>query len=78
MMAKLDLIDRNMQRLGSPLSKMREEYLDIPETCRFLGISRRTLYNHMDAGEIPYTLYNRKRRFNVEDLNQFLVRHKTT
>lgn len=30
------------------------EWLTIAEACRYLKVSRRTLYRYMDNGELPY------------------------
>lgn len=45
------------------------ELLTVTQACRFIGVSRRTLYNWMNDGRLPYVrTVSGMRRVNKEDL----------
>lgn len=50
-------------------------WLDVPETCRFLKISSRTLQNYRDKGMLPYSQIGSKIYFKLTNLNQFIENH---
>ncbi len=43
----------------------------IDECCRFLGISRSSLYLIMDAGKLPYVKIGRSRRVPQQAMKEF-------
>lgn len=50
-------------------------WLDIPETCKFLKISSRTLQNYRNQGLLPFSQVNSKIYFRKQDLLKFLESH---
>lgn len=56
-------------------SQIETEWFDIPETCKFLKISSRTLQNYRDNGLIPFSQVYSKIYFRKQDLLKFLEVH---
>lgn len=49
-----------------------EEWLSTNETARRLGLTPRTVYRFIDAGELPAYRFGRVIRVKVVDLEQFI------
>ena len=45
------------------------------EAARALSISEKTLYNHREAGEIPFVRIGRAVRYSPEALREWIQRH---
>jgi len=54
---------------------LNNQWLDIPETCKFLRVSIRTLQSYRDKGIIPFSQVEGKIYFKVTDLEAHLNRH---
>ena len=54
---------------------LNNQWLDIPETCKFLKVSTRTLQNYRDRGIIPFSQFQDKIYFKVSDLEAHLNKH---
>ena len=73
--------DERLQRIEELLATLvdrhtiREAY-GIPEAAKLLGLSRATVYNLMDKGDLPYVKLGRSRRIRRTDLEEALERHK--
>ena len=51
---------------------MSNNLLTVPEACRYLSISRATLYRLMDAGNIRRVRIGGSVRFRPDDLDAFI------
>lgn len=58
-------------RLGERLALVAEGRLTIAETSTFLRVSRATVYNLMDRGELPFVEVGRARRIPKRSVLQF-------
>lgn len=54
------------------------KWLDIPETCKILKISPRTLQTYRDESRLGFSQIGSKIYFKLEDLEDFLNRHYVT
>jgi excisionase family DNA binding protein len=52
--------------------------LTIEETAAALRIGRRTVYEMMDRGELPYVTVGKRRRVRVSDVEKILEIPRTT
>lgn len=50
-------------------------WFGVSEACKYLSVSKRTLYNYMQDGRLPfyYLAGTRQRRLKREDLDRLLV-----
>ena len=51
-------------------------WLSVSEACKYLSVSKRTLYNYMNAGILPfyYIADTKTRRIKREDIDALMVR----
>lgn len=56
---------------------MEKKYLDVDETCGFLGVSRTTLYRLRKEG-LPYIQLKGSLKFDRDDLIQWMNSLKTS
>lgn len=56
---------------NSALNLVESGLVRISDCCRFLGISRSTLYEIMDAGKLPYVKIGRSRRIPQQAMKEF-------
>ncbi len=54
---------------------LNNQWLDIPETCKFLRVSIRTLQNYRDKGIIPFSQVQDKIYFKISDLQAHIEKH---
>ena len=54
---------------------LNNQWLDIPETCKFLRVSIRTLQSYRDKGIIPFSQVEGKIYFKTIDLEAHLNKH---
>lgn len=53
------------------------ELLDAKEVARCLGVTRKTIYNYISTGAIPFIeLSSKNYRFRKEDVEEFLQKKK--
>jgi len=48
-----------------------DKYMDIANSCQFLGIGRNTIYALMREGKLGYTILGRQRRILISDLKKY-------
>ncbi|MFZ4402078.1 MAG: helix-turn-helix domain-containing protein [Bacteroidales bacterium] len=69
-------VDRIIEMLDS---KMKQEiitkWLDIPETCKALRVSIRTLASYRAKGMLSYSQIENKIYFSTSDIEAFLTKH---
>jgi excisionase family DNA binding protein len=53
------------------LVQEKDKYLDVSNSCRFLGVGRNTIYALMREGKIAYTTLGRQRRILISDLKKY-------
>lgn len=68
-------VDEIHQQVTKIMAQKETVWLDVPETCRFLKISSRTLQNYRNDGLIPFSQINSKIYFREQDLQKFLESH---
>jgi hypothetical protein len=70
---QIDEIHEKVSKIET--NQIEIEWFDIPETCRFLKISSRTLQNYRNNGLLPFSQVNSKIYFRKQDLLKFLEGH---
>jgi excisionase family DNA binding protein len=50
-------------------------FASVTEACRFLSLSRATLYKLMDAGDLRYAKFTRARRLPWREIREFAARN---
>lgn len=54
--------------------KLFNEWLDVPKTCRKLGICKRTLDYYRKHGKIKSSQFGRKIMFKLSDIEDFIMK----
>lgn len=62
------------QKNNSP-GPLSENWLDIPETCELLKVSKRTLQAYRDDGILPFSQIGGKIYFRASDIEAHLIKH---
>lgn len=55
---------------------MEDKYLDVAGACKFLKISRATLFKLKKEGELPYIQATRSLVFDRDDLIEWMNKYK--
>jgi excisionase family DNA binding protein len=53
------------------LTLVGEGFMRVPQAAEFLGVSRSTVYELMDKGQLPYAKFGRSRRIPKRALMEF-------
>jgi excisionase family DNA binding protein len=76
----LECLQSRLQELENSVSRIleinqfipeKDKYLDVSNSCRFLGIGRNTIYALMREGKISYTVLGRQRRILISELKKY-------
>lgn len=72
--AKVDTSNRETQRIKSqPIQELKvKPYLSIAETCKLIGISRRTVYRMIERGDLKAGKAMKRTIIRRSDLDQLL------
>ena len=62
------------QKKSAP-GPLSENWLDIPETCELLKVSKRTLQAYRDEGILPFSQIGGKIYFRASDIEAHLIKH---
>lgn len=77
----VQLIFEKVENISQLLKKQGENYplseywLDIPQTCQLLRISKRTLQNYRDNGVLSFSKIGGKIYFKAADIEAHLHKH---
>jgi hypothetical protein len=71
---KLDAIDSKFQS-HTDKNPLKEQWLDIQDTCNLLKISKRTLQSYRDKQILPFSQIGGKIYFRAIDIEEHLKRH---
>lgn len=71
---KLDAIDSKFQSHADK-NPLKEQWLDIQDTCHLLKISKRTLQSYRDKQILPFSQIGGKIYFRAIDIEEHLKRH---
>ncbi|MCX6258002.1 MAG: helix-turn-helix domain-containing protein [Bacteroidia bacterium] len=71
LVSKLENIVRQLEK-PVLLNPMSEHWIDIPDTCKLLKISKRTLQSYRDNGILSFSRIGGKIYFKVADLEEHL------
>lgn len=71
---KLDEIKHHIDS-SSLKSPLRDIWLDIPEVCALLKISKRTLQSYRDNNKLPYSQISGKIYFKAADIQKHLEKN---
>lgn len=57
-------------------SRIKDDWWDNQDVCKFLGISLRTLQSYRDKGLIPYSQIGHKCYYKTADIEHFIESNK--
>jgi excisionase family DNA binding protein len=60
------------------VSELEQKLLTVPETAKFLGVSKSWVYQASNRGELPAYRVGRSLRFDLATLRAWLMKTKTT
>lgn len=61
-------------RLETPTAKPPKRFLNVKEVAAYLGVSRYTIFRLIRLREIPFIPFGRARRFDVQAIDQWLLK----
>lgn len=71
---KIEEINKKLETQKNK-SKLKDDWLDIQETCDLLKVSKRTLQYYRQRGLIPYSQVNGKYFFKLTDIQKTLEKN---